>query len=194
MEATACQHDRQPSLLSEQGSVLDSLQDTPSPHSSSQPSLSRTGSALSLDPQLSSTASGYAATGSTSSLDTISKTTSDTATPNRGMEHHTQNHQGKVYRHPPISLLVANGKAAPVGSIHAAIQAPRDGPALLNHAHLPPVPLLVANGMDAPRDGPAHLNHAHTVPRNDVMTYRHILFGSEGEGTTSSPENFTIDV
>ncbi len=49
--------------------------EVPSPHSSSQPSLSRSGSALSLDPQLSSTASGYAATGSSSSLDTLSKAT-----------------------------------------------------------------------------------------------------------------------
>lgn len=49
--------------------------ESPSPHSSSQASLSRSGSGLSLDPELSSTASGYAATGSTSSLDTPTKKT-----------------------------------------------------------------------------------------------------------------------
>ena len=62
---------------------------TPSPHSS----LSRSGSGLSLEPQLSSTASGYAATGSTSSLDTLSKTTpqanESTAAVTRGSGHPT---------------------------------------------------------------------------------------------------------
>ena len=45
------------------------------PHSSQPVTLSRSASGLSLDPPLSSTASGYAATGSNSSLDTDSKTT-----------------------------------------------------------------------------------------------------------------------
>ena len=73
----AAQHSRQLSLLSEQASLESSpsLQDAPQQTPPSQqeppspPSLSRAGSALSLEPALSSTASGYAATGSTSSLE-----------------------------------------------------------------------------------------------------------------------------
>lgn len=73
----AVQHSRQLSLLSEQASLessaslQDALQQTPpsQQEAPSPPSLSRAGSALSLEPALSSTASGYAATGSTSSLE-----------------------------------------------------------------------------------------------------------------------------
>ena len=190
------------SLLSEQGSIQDSVE-APSPHSSSQPSsqpsLSRTGSALSLDPQLSSTASGYAATGSTSSLDTISKTDATT----QQQPPTLNNVVFPEHSHAPAAVL------APVGRnhIHVArlVEAGLgDGNKPFSHIHT--VAMFAEAGLRAgyttmagTSPGHAPIAAATPIPRGGGdtsadMMYHHTMFSSEDSGATSSPDNFTIDV
>jgi hypothetical protein len=136
-------HVRQLSLLSEQGSAVE----TPSPHSSP----SRTASALSLDPEVSSTGSGYAATGSTSSVDTTYRAPGSTSgvdtTPNtqiKGSEHSTN--------HIHTAMLAGAG--------------PRDG-----HTHH-----RAETGVPTP-----HHYVTRPVARDgrDILMYQQMVFGND---------------